>query len=363
MTTSPSRRLLFVDWHRGLAVLLMIQTHAIDAWLKPSLRGSWLFGKSQLLGGFPAPAFLFLAGLSASLAYGKIERQNPRLDERLWLSIRRGVEIFGLALLFRLQEFSQWLGGADWRGLFKVDILNTIGLSLALVGIVQALVPRRLRLAAFSALAFLVSFLSPFVWASKTLSYWPWPLRGYLVGRPSSGLFPLFPWLAFALAGASVGSIISWHRSRHNPRHHYLYLALALAAALLLVAGRLMAEHLNHPAGWLFWHNSGEYLLIRVGIQLLTLSGAYLLCLPFRSDSFSVVRLLGRHSLPVYWVHLSLVYGVWLQALKGRLGPWPALAGVALLTGLMALLALAIDRWKDIKLRLPPKRLSKERAA
>lgn len=345
----PRHRLLHIDWHRGLAVLLMIQTHAIDAWLAPAGRGSWLYGKSQLLGGFPAPAFLFLAGLSASLAWAKIDRQGLPPGRRLWPAVRRGLEVLGLALLFRLQEFGQWLGGADWRGLLKVDILNAIGVSLMAVGLVQALVPSRLRLAAFSALGFGVAFLTPIIWDWPALASWPWPLRDYFVGRPACGCFPLFPWLGFALAGAAVGLVIAWHRSRQDPRHHYLYLALGLAAALLILAGRLSAQHLPHPRSWLFWHNSGEYLLIRAGIQLLSLAGAYLVCLPLKRESFSVVRLLGRHSLPVYWVHLSLVYGVWLQPMKGRLGPWPALAGVALLTGLMALLALAIDKWPAIK--------------
>jgi uncharacterized membrane protein len=178
-------------------------------------------------------------------------------------------------------------------------------------------------------------------------------LRDYLAGRPACGWFPLFPWLGFALAGAAVGVVVSWHRSRWGAGHHYLYTALLLAAVLCIYAGRMAARLLPHPAGWLFWHNSGEYALIRAGIQLLALGGSFFICLPFRRDGFSLVRLLGRHSLPVYWVHLSLVYGVWLQPLKQRLAPWQALAGVALLTGMMALLALSIERWPDIRRRLP----------
>ncbi len=358
--TDPRHRLLHIDWHRGLAVLLMVQTHAIDAWLRPADRGSWLFGKSQLLGGFPAPAFLFLAGLSAALAHGKIDRQGLPLSRKLWPSVRRGLEVLGLAFVFRLQEFGQWLGGADWKGLFKVDILNTIGLSLVAVGLVQVVVPRRLRPAAFAALALAVAFLCPYVWSWPALASWPWVLRDYLAGAPSRGCFPLFPWLCFALAGAAAGAVVSWHRSRWGKGHHYLYLALLLAAALSILAGRLAARSLSHPAGWLFWHNSGEYALIRTGIQLLFLGGSFFVCLPFRRDSFSAVRLLGRHSLPVYWVHLSLVYGVWLQPLKQRLSSWQALAGFAVLTGLMVSLALAIDHWPVIRARLFPDRRTRD---
>ena len=72
-------RLIHVDWARGLAVLLMIQTHAIDAWLAPEYRLSGFIGRSQLLGGFPAPAFLFLAGLAMALGYGKNELPRSKL--------------------------------------------------------------------------------------------------------------------------------------------------------------------------------------------------------------------------------------------------------------------------------------------
>jgi uncharacterized membrane protein len=278
------------------------------------------------------------------------------LLERLWPSVRRGLQILGLAFLFRLQEFGQWLGGADWRGLLRVDILNTIGFALVIIGLAQALAPRRLRLLAFAVLSLAVGFLSPLAWSSPALSAWPWPVRDYLGGRPAHGYFPLFPWLGLALAGAATGAVVAWYRSRARPKQHYLYIAYLLAGALLVAAGGLAADRLPHPAGWLFWHNSGEYLVIRIGIQLLALAAAFFVCLPFRSHSFSTVRLLGRHSLAVYWVHISLVYGVWLHFLKQRLTVWQSAAGVALLSGLMVLLALGIDRWPSLKSHLLPKR-------
>ena len=41
-----------------------------------------------------------------------------------------------LALLFRLQEFVLAMGYAPWTDLLRVDVLNVIGLSLILMGIV-----------------------------------------------------------------------------------------------------------------------------------------------------------------------------------------------------------------------------------
>jgi len=53
-------RLAYIDWMRGLACILMFQTHCYDSWLGGAARQSRFFMYSQLGGTFPAPLFLFL---------------------------------------------------------------------------------------------------------------------------------------------------------------------------------------------------------------------------------------------------------------------------------------------------------------
>ena len=53
---------------RGLAILIMIEAHVLDAWTRPSDRQTLAFGISAILAGFAAPMFLFLAGVSVALA-------------------------------------------------------------------------------------------------------------------------------------------------------------------------------------------------------------------------------------------------------------------------------------------------------
>lgn len=60
-------RLGYVDWIRGLAVLLMFQTHAYDGWLTPTARLDPFYRWSRFAGGYPAVLFLFLAGLALAL--------------------------------------------------------------------------------------------------------------------------------------------------------------------------------------------------------------------------------------------------------------------------------------------------------
>src|SRR3977135_1377242 len=101
---APSR-LAYVDWMRGLACVLMFQTHCYDAWLSPEARKGWFYPCSRLLGTLPAPLFLFLAGVSFALVTLKLRRKGMSQNEVARITIRRGAEIFGLGLLFRLQEF------------------------------------------------------------------------------------------------------------------------------------------------------------------------------------------------------------------------------------------------------------------
>jgi uncharacterized membrane protein len=61
---------------RWLAVLLMLQGHVLDSWVRPEDRSSEWFWLSQFLGGFPAPIFLFLAGVSLALVLDRMRAKG-----------------------------------------------------------------------------------------------------------------------------------------------------------------------------------------------------------------------------------------------------------------------------------------------
>ena len=62
-------RRTYLDVLRGVAVLVMIEAHVIDAWTREADRHSRAFGKSLILGGFGAPLFLFLAGVMCAAIF------------------------------------------------------------------------------------------------------------------------------------------------------------------------------------------------------------------------------------------------------------------------------------------------------
>ena len=92
----------YIDWLRGVSVLIMIEAHTLDAWTRIDARHNTVYGWAMIVGGFAAPAFLFLAGIAFALAAGSRLRRGKTSGEAAAMARRRALQIFGLAFLFRL---------------------------------------------------------------------------------------------------------------------------------------------------------------------------------------------------------------------------------------------------------------------
>ena len=322
MTRSTSSRLAYIDWMRGLACILMFQTHCYDSWLGGDARKSTFFMWSQLGGTLPAPLFLFLAGISFALMTDKLQQKGVPAGKIARTTIRRGAEIFGLGLLFRLQEFLIAWGWAPWSDLVRVDILNTIGLSMMLMGVVcwivllfNAASQTRLALGITAAsVGMSISLLTPLLWTSWRPRWLPWPMQSYIdgvhnLGEPQAWLFPVFPWAAFAFMGLAVGFVLLRDGARKGGATTFA-LAGAAGVGLIYMARWLNARPIQLYATPDFWHTSPNFFLIRVGLILVILAAAYLWCRWGAGQwGFSPFIQLGQTSLLVYWVHIEFVYG------------------------------------------------------
>ena len=139
MTQSPPQengvgRRKYLDWMRGLAVLVMIEAHVLDSWTRFDARHSHAYAWSMIVAGFGAPLFLFLAGVSVALSAGSKSRRTGDAAAAATATIKRGAWIFFLALVFRVQSWILGLGSP--RTLLKVDILNIMGPSIMLAAFI-----------------------------------------------------------------------------------------------------------------------------------------------------------------------------------------------------------------------------------
>jgi len=322
MPDSSKSRLAYIDWMRGLACVLMFQTHCYDSWLNAGARQTTFFMWSQLGGTLPAPLFLFLAGISFALVTDKLQQKGVPPNQIASTTIKRGAEIFGLGLLFRLQEYVIAWGWAPWSDLFRVDILNTIGVSMMLMGVMCWIVLRlsdgsrtRQEIGSVAAgVALSISLLTPLLWTSWRPHWLPWPIESYIdgvhnLGQPQSWLFPIFPWTAFAFAGLAVGVLLlsDWARQRNAAIFAMLG---AGGVGLIYLARWLDSRSLQLYSVYDFWHTSPNFFLIRVGLLLIILAAAYAWCRWGAGQwGFSPLIQLGQTSLLVYWVHIEFVYG------------------------------------------------------
>jgi uncharacterized membrane protein len=92
----------YLDWLRGIAVLIMIEAHTLDSWTVVDDRSNTAYRWAILVGGFGAPIFLFLAGIALALASGARLRTTASPAQAAARMRRRGWQIFALAFLFRL---------------------------------------------------------------------------------------------------------------------------------------------------------------------------------------------------------------------------------------------------------------------
>ena len=350
MSASTKRRIAYIDWMRGLACLLMFQTHCYDSWLSPAARQSKFFRWSQLIGTLPAPLFLFLAGISFALVTDRMRQRGASANEIANTTIRRGAEIFALGLLFRVQEFALGYPRAPWTDLLRVDILNTIGFSMMLMGIACRLARRRATNGMLAgAVAMGVALFTPPLWTTWAPGWLPWFVETYVngvhnLGKPQPWLFPIFPWAGFAFAGLAAGFLLmsDWARERQART----MLLLGVAGAILFGAGLWIDARLPQVYRvYDFWHTSPNFFLARVGVLLGIVLLSYAWCRWGAGQwGFSPLITMGQASLLVYWVHIEFVYGRF--SILTKRGASVATASLGLLAIFAAMTLLAFIRMR-----------------
>jgi uncharacterized membrane protein len=309
----------YLDWLRGVGVLIMIEAHTLDAWTRPADRGSPVYAWAMVLGGIGAPIFLFLAGIALALAAGSRLRQQRRPTEVAALARRRAWQIVGLAFLFRLQS---WIisGGEPERTLLKVDILNIMGIAMLAAAVLWGLGRGRWsRALLLAGAAVAAAMLTPLIRATPLLDVVPDPIEWYLRPSPGRTTFTLFPWAGFLLAGGALGMWLDAARIDRDERRRMLALA-ALGPVLAIGAYAAsflppLYEETN------FWTSSPTFFFLRLGILVTLIPIAY--AWNALRAGRSPLREFGIASLFVYWIHVEMVYGVVSTPLHRQL-PFPA---------------------------------------
>ncbi|HSQ35620.1 MAG TPA: heparan-alpha-glucosaminide N-acetyltransferase domain-containing protein [Candidatus Binatia bacterium] len=310
--SAEKKRFYFIDQFRGWAVLFMVETHVVNAFLLPGLRSSPAYRALDFFNGLIAPAFLFIAGFSFAIVAGRrwdgflrpgkvFGKQFLRCLQILLIGYLLHVPQFSLPLLLRTLKWSE-------KNIFwGVDVLHAIALSLLLMLLFIPIWRRRERYFVFlTAAGLAVALLTPWLRSLPLEKALPWALSGYLKRLPFSQ-FPLFPWMGFAFLGAAASWF--WQTSRRSgDEARFFKLLFIVGASLVAVFSVIVLQPFAHIVFGSFNPAKPLFFFLKLGLVLALLSLLWRLGQRNGERPVLVTRV-GQESLPAYAFHIAVIYG------------------------------------------------------
>jgi hypothetical protein len=372
-------RWLALDLFRFCAVCLMVQGHVFSTLLDRATKSQDWYPHHSFVHGYTAPMFLFGAGLAFGYttfrkwddhaAGGAAARK--RFKRYFWLLvIGYGLHLPTLSLrrLWAIDDPERI------ARMLQVDVLQHIGVSLALAQILVWLVKRREVFVGIVATlgAFCVS-AAPWVWgvdlSDGGVPVW---LAGY-VNASTGSIFPILPWAGFTYTGIVIAYAIgvggAGSARSVSARVSWPFAALAAAFMILPVVADRFGPYPWPPHN--FWKTNPFFFFWRLGNVMAVLAvlcfGERLLARlgwldaapesglgRFVQRGLPWVKLVGAESLIIYVVHLVALHGsVVAPGIKHSRavhahseGLWTASVVTLLLFGAMVLLA---KLWNELK--------------
>lgn len=190
-------RLQTTDLLKGLAVLFMVQVHIIELFATPEIYDS-NYGKFSLfLGGpFVAPLFVTVLGYFIALS----SKSTSQLVFRGIKMVLLGMFLnLALNLNLILKVKSNLLQIDIWPYIFGIDIFHFAGFSIIILALLKKIFERNiLLLAIFIVISASLSDVVKNIIQPNEISTYFYSL---LYGCSKWSYFPLFPWIAYPLAG------------------------------------------------------------------------------------------------------------------------------------------------------------------
>lgn len=319
----------FLDIARVVAVVGMIATHATNALLSPEFKVDATYHAWRFATGLVAPMFLVLAGF---LFARGVARQGSTPQPWAWARTLRAVSYvaLGYVLHWPVRDWIDWASVSEVarHRFLQVDILQLMGLGLILLQIGRQLLPQlRTFHAATGGLAIAVACATPLVATIPWSSWLPEAVASY-VWQETSALFPVFPWLAYLLAGAAVAGLAGTRETRLAGAATFWGLGTTLLAAG--VGGDWFGP--EWLTGLDYWRTSPLLVAVRLGCVLVILGLACALAPP-PAPVARAMRTLAERSLLVYVLHVVLIYGsVFTFGLQRHFGATLSPGAVAIVT-------------------------------
>lgn len=365
--SSAVGRIHAFDWLRGVAVVVMIQTHSLVL-LQPGLEKDRLYAWLVRIDGLVAPSFIFSAGFALALVQVRAALKTRAMEAaqaaaarkaQALKTLKRIGEVLLVASLVNTIWFHAWRA-PKW--LVRLDILHCIGLALLLVLpllVALATRPQALRWVML-ALAFVVFGLSPLAESATGVASLFLNTRTGVLDETTGSTFPLFPWAGYVFLGASFGATVAM-MEKEAQLWRWLGLLAGIGAALWATDTFWREAYPPHN----FWvtnpANAAQRWTLVVALIAVFRVVEVKLASSVDSRLARLVGAFGASSLSAYFFHEMLLYqqhvGIFTRLFKGRcdwVTYWPVLAALVVATW------LCVKAWAPIDARLRAPRSARQ---
>ena len=305
-TTSPNKRLYFIDIARSIAILLMLEGHFVHDSLALDLRdeSNTIYHYWKFVRGFTSPVFLTVTGIVFTYLLLGNDHTGFWNNIRVRKGLKRVVELLFWGYLLQYYAFHvlQCIG---------VGILTII----SLYGISRFL--KMIPLWVYYALAGILLFMSYlYVGLLPEGHYWPRNAPAFIqnIFHGKHSLFPLTPHMGYTMFGAMIGVILFNAKDKVKTAPFMLggffigFMLYAFSKKFLLSVGELsfLQNTSVYRMDWLFEKLGMVFMVLTLLLALET----YVLKIK-KSNLFLKI---GQSTLSIYIIHMILLYG----SLTGR---------------------------------------------
>lgn len=350
MVQEKKPRLLFIDMARSIAILLMLEGHFIGLTLGDEYRDveNTIYSSWNFVRGFTAPMFFTVTGLIFVYLLSAKNEEKFWSNQRVKKGFKRSGELLFWGFMLQVNLF-EYLKGNFGTWLFAIHVLQCIGIGIASLLLLYGL-QRLIRVISLHWIYFIFALiiygLYPYFkgieLSNETASVkhfipeqFPELIQNLFLG-PNS-VFPIIPWVSFTLLGGALGSLI--RKYEHFVLQWwmpYLFVFIGLSFNLF---GYAWFNTLDHWAQALFQYSDGyliknNVLLARIG-QVIIVLGLLMLVDRYANIKSGLFLKIGQNTLPVYVLHVILLYGgitgIGLHRLfKSSFDPYTAVIGAIL---------------------------------
>lgn len=360
-----SERLMFIDMARSIAIILMLQGHFItlvfkdyrilhSTLVKTGTSGYLLFDWWVKIRGFTAPLFFTITGMVFVYLLIKHEKLNDpekfTKNKRIKKGFKRAFVILFWAYLLQinLKYFKYYLHGHLNEQIFAFHILQSIAFGLMALMLVYGLFKLikkgtlPIYYCVFGAIVFLCY---PLIKSLPEGHYFPAnaPLliQNMFYGPKSE--FPMIPWMGFVLFGGMLGALL--HDFEYLAKNKWFPFITVLFGIALMYSGRLIGFIIDYflnqgSAVNIFQFEKNAWMYDRLAEVILLLSILIVIERKIKIKD-SLALKMGQNTLPIYIVHVILLYGAIIGYSLKDLLKHQLPAGQAVLSAILFLILFA----------------------